>query len=743
MDKQKSPVRVTKESLWTSLRRSLGRFRLSRRKENLLLRQQVIEQERQIRMLNNLLGSERKRSAQLTLLSEVEQHLKSVLDQPVAAQLVVNTIHRTLSTGLTSVLLYDDENDEFTALAVAGRTKAFPPPSYRQRVDQGLIGRAARQRKTLIVNDTSKEPDFIPIEGRVYLSEIVIPLLQHGRIRGVLVVDDEKCAAFSTADVATLEIIAGQLLNAWERSSYHERLTLLIQEGAKLPTLVEPQAVMESIARIAREILEARFVFVSLLDQEGSFTRTAHAGNAPQVLRSLNRSPESDPLIQAVLKNAHTLHLRDLRQSNLTNHLHSEHSALKNLLAFPIRLHDMNIGVVLIFGKRDQSVFSENDESLADLIATQAAASIESAWLYQELRSTLQTATQLYQLSTCIMQAEDLAHAAKAIANTALRLGEAQQTGIVLYTPEGEVQAQVQVEAEGIQPGATHPYQLIEQALQTGQTIIVSDEKFATRICVPLQTPLRTYGALWIEIPASRWYTARYSANLQALTNQATVALERSILLAQTREQAHQLEEAFHELEQTYDKTLTTLITALDARDRETEGHSTRVSAVACRLAQELSLTSHEVKTLERGSLLHDIGKIGVSDAILLKPGPLTEDEWQMMRQHPEIGAHIVGEVPFLADILPIVRHHHEHWDGSGYPDGLAQHEIPLMARIFSVADAFDAIISDRPYRKGLTEKYAIEYLQSQAGLLYDPEIAAVFTNMLADGRFKDILRQL
>lgn len=743
MAHKKAPVWIVKTGLWRNLQHWLGKVRLSHRQENRFLRQQIIEQECQIRMLNSLLGSERKRSAQLKLLSEVEQHLKSVLDQPVAAQLVVNAVHRTLNTGLTSILLYDNENDSFRILAVAGKTSDFPPPSYTQPADQGLIGRAARQRRTVVADDTSKESDFIPITNQTYLSEIVIPLIQHGHPKGVLVVDDEKRSAFSTTDIATLEIIAGQLLNAWERSNYHERLTVLIQEGAKLSTLVDPQTVMENLARIARDILEARFVFISLLDQEGSFTRTAHAGNAPQLLHSLSNDPESDPLIQAVLKTSQVLHLRDIRKINFTSHLRSDHSILKNLLAFPIRLHNMNIGVVLIFGKHNQTVFSENDESLADLIATQAAASIESAWLYQELRSTLQTATQLYQLSTRIMQAEDVTQAIEAIAETAFRLGQASLTGIVLFTPEGKIQAQVEVRADMIQAGTSHPSQLIQQALQTGQTIIISNDRFASKICIPLQTLRRTYGALWLEIPEGSWYTARYSASLQTLTNQATVALERLILLTQTQEQARQLEDAYRELEQTYDKTLASLVSALDARDRETEGHSTRVGIVAGRLGEALGLNPHEIKTLERGSLLHDIGKIGVADAILLKPGPLTEEEWQAMRQHPEIGARIVEKVPFLTDIMPIIRHHHEHWDGSGYPDKLAGEQIPHLARIFSVADAFDALISDRPYRKGITEKCACEHLQSQAGSLYDPGIVSVFINMLREEKFKDILRKL
>ncbi|MBI4731777.1 MAG: GAF domain-containing protein [Chloroflexi bacterium] len=715
----------------------------SLRQENRTLREKIVEQENQIRVLNDLLGSEEKHSSQLQLLSEVEQILKSILDIPVSAQLVVNAIQHAFHPGIAVVMLYDAEQKEFSSLAVSGEKLAFPLPSYRQRAGEGLIGRAANEKKAVLSNDTGKDPDFIPVENRTFFSEIVVPFIQHGQVKGALIVGDEKIAAFSTTDVSTLEIVGEQLLNAWERYSYHERLTHFIQEGTKQSTLVETQAVIEHVAKTALEILEARFTFMTLLDQEGSFTRTAHSGNAPQLLRSLRKNPENDPLIQTVLNASQVLHLRDIRKEGITTHLRADRSALTNLLAFPVRLHNMSIGVLLVFGKRGQDVFSENDESLIELIATQAAAAIESAWLYQELRSTLQTATQLYQLSTRIMQAENLTQAAEAIAETAFRLGQASLTGIVLHTPDGQVQAEVEVDIDGTQAGTSHPTHLIEQAIQTGQTVIVADDRFASKICIPLQTPHRTYGALWLDIPEGRWYKARYSANLHTLTNQAIVALERSILLTQTRNQARQLEEALRELEQSYDKTLAALISALDARDRETEGHSNRVSTVACRLGEKVGLTAHQGKALERGSLLHDIGKIGIADAILLKPGPLTGEEWQAMRQHPEIGARIVEMVPFLADTIPIIRYHHERWDGSGYPIGLAGDEIPVLARIFAVADAFDALISDRPYRKGTTEKAAIEYLREQSGILFDPKIVAIFINMLEEGCFKDVLRKL
>jgi putative nucleotidyltransferase with HDIG domain len=172
-------------------------------------------------------------------------------------------------------------------------------------------------------------------------------------------------------------------------------------------------------------------------------------------------------------------------------------------------------------------------------------------------------------------------------------------------------------------------------------------------------------------------------------------------------------------------------MSALDARDRETEGHSLRVSHLTAKLGETLNFSHEQRKVLERGSLLHDIGKIGISDTILHKPGPLSEAEWDLMRNHPDIGAKIVEGIPFLEDTIPLIRHHQERWDGTGYPAGLREKEIPILARVFSIIDAFDALTSNRPYRQKISVLEAIEYINGQSGILFDPEIVEVFTKLV------------
>jgi HD-GYP domain-containing protein (c-di-GMP phosphodiesterase class II) len=193
------------------------------------------------------------------------------------------------------------------------------------------------------------------------------------------------------------------------------------------------------------------------------------------------------------------------------------------------------------------------------------------------------------------------------------------------------------------------------------------------------------------------------------------------------KEKSEKLSETVDELSRTYRSTLGALAMALDARDAETRGHSERVVAFSLRLGVHIGLSREELTGLERGALLHDVGKIGVRDAILLKPASLTPDEWAEMRLHTEFGRAILEQVPFLISAIPVVAEHHERWDGTGYPRGLAGESIDIKARVFAVADCIDAVTSDRPYRRANTFEAAGEELRQHAGTQFDPQIVEAF----------------
>lgn len=233
-----------------------------------------------------------------------------------------------------------------------------------------------------------------------------------------------------------------------------------------------------------------------------------------------------------------------------------------------------------------------------------------------------------------------------------------------------------------------------------------------------------------------------YARDLKALY-EAAQERERGLLLAHRRLQAayqqalhyaQDLREVYRRLQHAILQSLLGLANALEAKDPYTRGHSERVARLAGRLARARGLSDASVQAVTQAGLLHDLGKIGVPEAILRKPAPLTEIEWEVMRRHPVVGAQIVAPLEFFAEGAFVIRHHHERVDGSGYPDRLAGAAIPLGARIVAVADVYDALTSDRPYRPRLSHAQALDLLRAEAGRGLDAELVHVFCLLLSDG---------
>jgi len=191
------------------------------------------------------------------------------------------------------------------------------------------------------------------------------------------------------------------------------------------------------------------------------------------------------------------------------------------------------------------------------------------------------------------------------------------------------------------------------------------------------------------------------------------------------------LEDAHSQLLKAYEATIVGWSRAMDLRDRETEGHSQRVAELTIQLAKAIGMSDDQLLHVRRGALLHDMGKLGVPDSILHKPASLTDEEWQVMRRHPELAYHMLSPVEYLRPALEIPRYHHEKWDGTGYAHGLKGEAIPLAARLFAVVDVWDALTSNRPYRPAWTEEDARAHIQEQAGKHFDPQVVDLFFKVI------------
>jgi response regulator RpfG family c-di-GMP phosphodiesterase len=266
----------------------------------------------------------------------------------------------------------------------------------------------------------------------------------------------------------------------------------------------------------------------------------------------------------------------------------------------------------------------------------------------------------------------------------------------------------------------------LQESTEAARDPLLRREGFVAYVGVPLIVKGQIKGLFEIFnrspfTPDHEWLQFMYT-----LSGQAAIAIDNSQLF-------DNLQRSNQEISQAYDTTLEGWARALELRDRETEGHTRRVTELTMRLARYMKINEDELVNINRGVLLHDIGKMGVPDQILRKTGPLNETEWDEMRKHPQYAFELLAPINYLRPALDIPYCHHEHWDGSGYPRGLKGTQIPLSARIFSIVDIWDALLSDRPYRTAWPKNKVVEYLKDISGTHLDPDIVQAFLKMLEE----------
>lgn len=253
---------------------------------------------------------------------------------------------------------------------------------------------------------------------------------------------------------------------------------------------------------------------------------------------------------------------------------------------------------------------------------------------------------------------------------------------------------------------------------------LVAGEDFITFYSVPLSAKGSVVGVLEIFHRAPIRLEQTWLDFLITLAGQASIAIESGRLF-------HELQRTNNDLALAYDSTIEGWSRALDLRDKETEGHTLRVTELTVAFARAAGIAESDIVHVKRGALLHDIGKMGVPDAILLKPGKLTNEEWVIMRKHPSYAYELLSPIEYLKPALSIPYYHHEKWDGTGYPQGLKGEQLPLPSRLFAIVDVWDALRSDRPYRPGWPEDKVLEYIRSQAGTHFDPAAVESFFRLI------------
>jgi HD-GYP domain-containing protein (c-di-GMP phosphodiesterase class II) len=409
-------------------------------------------------------------------------------------------------------------------------------------------------------------------------------------------------------------------------------------------------------------------------------------------------------------------------------------AAPQNRLCVPLKIARRVLGAVEVLNRKDRRPFRREDLYLLDALAAQVAAVVENARLFEKYDSKVRKLRALKEISQLLNSTLDDKEVKRRAMEAATRLMEA-EVGSLLLIDDATHELYFEVELGKRGERAKEIRLKIGEGIagwvaKTGEPVIVADVRkdprfsrkvdekssFVTRniICVPIKVKDKIVGVLQAinklgPQPFSKWDLEEF----QSLADQVAIAIDNANL--------------YKELQETFFGTAEALADAIEAKDAYTAGHTRRVLAYSIAMGKVLALSALELNNLKLAALLHDIGKIGIEDRILLKPGKLENAERRRMEAHTTIGPKIVDRVKQLRKIVPGIMHHHEEYDGTGYPSGLKGHQIPLIARIIAVADFFDAMTTDRPYRKGLPIQTALEELRKLSGTQFDGKVVEAF----------------
>ena len=563
---------------------------------------------------------------------------------------------------------------------------------------KGLISTAYERLSPIVVEDTEKAKDFFtyPEIEKFYtpLSTMVIPLVQHGRIKRLILLEAKTPYHYNKDYNSLLELL----------SSTYRFLTELVRNR-------------EELAKNLREvelILNSVNTGIFILDE--TFTIIRANNTIQKILGKSGKELLGKKCFSVVHHDSKPIPQCPLKNIILTGASKSEPEIIyeKSLNKY------LKIQLAYLYSREGKNYYVHTFEDITNIKK------------YEDLLYTLFET--VVELSTA-KSADDLAEKLK---DSFFMMPHFEAIGFFLnYDDKMERFSKIKYFVKGEEEiplpkgiselvkltylnQAAHYYMIPQDSDSMRENLGIEIKSKGTHVFYPLISGEKAIGVLYLKL--------REETELSLTEQEAISVLVRSISLALSNlNLIKDLDKALTSLKKTYTETIKILAETLDKREHETKNHSQRVALLAVRIGMELNLHQNELVELYWGGLLHDIGKIAIPDAILLKTGKLTPTEWRIMRRHVEYGYEIVKHLEFLGKGRDVIHYHHERWDGTGYPEGLKDGNIPLLARIFAVADAYDAMISDRPYQKARSHEEAVEEIKRNSGTQFDPMVVEAF----------------
>ncbi len=525
------------------------------------------------------------------------------------------------------------------------------------------------------------------------------------------------------------------------------RAEALLRVASRLNAQLELDRVLNVVCEEARTALRVPIAAVFLYDdRRDALHLAADLGLTPELAARV-KSPSRYLYEEHVLKDDPIVVIPDLRA------VPDRHVAdlcfrynLCTGVGAKMQRDGRLIGVLALATTGEVRPFTAEELALLQGLADQAAQAITNARLFEETRRRLKFVQALRSIDHAIASSLDLRVTFGVVLDEVTTRLNMDAAAILLLNPHtlmleyaawrgfrtGAIERVSLRLGEGYAGRAALERRTIyipclqEAERDPVQAPLLADEGFVTYYAAPLIAKGQIQGVLEVCHRSPVDPDGEWLQFLETLAGQAAIAIDNAALV-------NQLQRSHLELVLAYDATIEGWARALDLRDKETEGHSQRVTEMTLRLARALGMKEEELVHVRRGALLHDIGKMGVPDSILLKPGPLTPEEWEIMRRHPEYAYEMLSPIAYLRPALDIPYCHHEKWDGTGYPRGLKGEQIPLAARILAVVDVWDALSSDRPYRPAWPPEKVRAYLKNEAGKHFDPRVVEAFLEILGE----------
>jgi PAS domain S-box-containing protein/putative nucleotidyltransferase with HDIG domain len=605
-------------------------------------------------------------------------------------------------------------------------------------------------RQPLIVCDVESYEGWIYTEDVPYArSWAGAPIIVNGEVIALFSLDSVERNFFTEEHAELLKAFTGQASLALQNARLFEQtergfreFAALYETSQAIATQTDLSALLQTIVERAQALLNSASSGIYLYDSEKDELELSV--DTGKHLTTGIRLKMGEGAAGRVAQTRQPLRIDDYSVWEGRSPQYKD-KAIRAVLEVPILYGGELIGVLTADEINDsERKFTEADERLLSLFASQAAGAIHAARLREQTERRLGQLQALHTIDRAISSSFSL----KPILNTVIAQTIAQlnvdAAGALLYQPHlkrldyvaGQGFRTRAIEQTRLRLGECfsgraalerrliHVPSLAEAGSAFTRAALLQAEGFVEFYAVPLIAKSKIKGVLEVFHRSRQPRSPEWFEFLETLAGQAAITIEQTQLF-------EDLQRANLELAIAYDATIEGWARAMDLRDKETENHTERVTELAISLARMFGVKDSEMAHLRRGALLHDIGKIGVPDNILLKKDELTAEEWEIMKRHPQFAYEMLSPIEYLRRALDIPRCHHEKWDGTGYPRGLRGEEIPLAARIFAIADVWDALTSDRPYRSAWSREKALSYIKEQSGKHFDPQVVEVFLRMM------------